>query len=92
MIRNALISVSDKTNLNKLLPFLISRSANIYASSSTYKHINELLSESDTSTSNLHRVQDLTQHIEFWKDVLKLTSKNSWWNLQIARIHNICMN
>lgn len=71
MIRNALISVSDKTNLNKLVPFLISRGTNIYASSLTHKHISELLTSTKTSISNLHLVQDLTQHVEFLEGRVK---------------------
>ena len=41
-IKNALISVSDKTNLNKLLTFLNKYKINIISSGGTFKEIKKL--------------------------------------------------
>ena len=60
MIRNAVISVSDKTNLIPLATYLFKNGVNVYASGSTYKHL-----ESIGNTEQLHRVTDLTDFPEF---------------------------
>lgn len=61
MIRNALISVSNKTDLAPLTNFLYSHGATIYATGSTHKHLDTISHE----TKSLYRVEDLTQHPEF---------------------------
>jgi phosphoribosylaminoimidazolecarboxamide formyltransferase/IMP cyclohydrolase len=63
MIRNALISVSNKTNLKPLIKYLYSIGTTIYGTGSTYNHINELSSK--TELQYLNKVEDLTQHPEF---------------------------
>ena len=61
MIRNALISVSDKANLAPLTSFLYSKGTTIYATGSTHKHLETIL----LKAKSLYRVKDLTQHPEF---------------------------
>lgn len=61
MIRNALISVSNKTNLAPLTNFLYSMGTTIYATGSTHKELDTIAHEA----KSLYRVEDLTQHPEF---------------------------
>lgn len=61
MIRNALISVSNKTNLAPLTNFLYSMGTTIYGTGSTHKHLDTIEHEE----KSLYRVEDLTQHPEF---------------------------
>ncbi|AYV82302.1 MAG: uncharacterized protein Homavirus27_3 [Homavirus sp.] len=42
MIRNAIVSVFNKTNLNNLCEFLLKKNVNIYSSGGTYKSLMEL--------------------------------------------------
>lgn len=61
MIRNALISVSDKSDLTHLTHFLYSLGTTIYATGSTYHYLHKI----DDEAKSLYRVEDLTQHPEF---------------------------
>ena len=61
MIRNAIISVSNKQNLVPITNFLNSIGTTIYATGSTYKELNKITQ----NTKSLYRIDDLTQHHEF---------------------------
>ena len=55
---NAIISVSDKTNLDKLCNFLNTKNYNLYCSGGTYKYL-----EKD-NIQNIYKIEDLVQQKE----------------------------
>ena len=55
---NAIISVSDKTNLDKLCNFLNSKNYNLYCSSGTYKYLEK------ENIQNIYKIEDLVQQKE----------------------------
>tara|TARA_Y100000590_G_scaffold98485_3_gene112061 strand:+ start:1857 stop:3581 length:1725 start_codon:yes stop_codon:yes gene_type:complete len=57
-MKNALITVSDKTDLTNLSHFLLEHNFNIYSTGGTYNNIKHL------SKNNIHEVSDLTQFPE----------------------------
>ena len=57
-MRNAIISVSDKTNLDHISLFLLRNKFNIYASGGTYKYI--LNNADEKHHNNIKKISDLT--------------------------------
>lgn len=68
MIRNAIISVSDKKNIEPLVKFLYSIGTTIYSTRSTYKYLDTIAHEK----RSLYRIEDLTQNIEFLDNSIEL--------------------
>lgn len=66
--KNALISVSDKTNLYSLVSFLFEKNYNLYSTGGTYSKIIEIVDElynnNLESTCEVHKISDLTQFPE----------------------------
>ena len=55
---NAIISVSDKSNLDKLCKFLNTKNFNLYCSSGTYKYLEK------ENIQNIYKIEDLVQQKE----------------------------
>ena len=55
---NAIISVSDKTNLDKLCNFLNTKNYNLYCSGGTYKYLEK------ENIQNIYKIEDLVQQKE----------------------------
>jgi len=63
---NAIVSVTDKTGLNRLVPFLWNRNFNIFSTGGTYNYIENLTNqpEHEKFKSRLHKVSDVTKFPE----------------------------
>ena len=59
---NAIVSVTDKTGLNRLIPFLWKHNFNIFSTGGTYSYIENISKQpgNEQFTSQLHRVSDNT--------------------------------
>lgn len=69
-MKNALVSVSDKTGLDKIIRFLGEKKYTIYSTGGTYKHINNL------GYSRLKSVSELTQFPEILNGRVKTLHPN----------------
>ena len=62
-MKRALISVYNKTNLNKLVPFLEKRDYLIYSTGGTYNHISELIKDKK-KLNNINEAFDISEQCD----------------------------
>ena len=84
-MKNALISVSDKTDLINLSNFLLQHNFNIYSTGGTYNHIKPLFEY------NIHEVSDLTQFPEILNGRVKTLHPKIYAGI-LAKKDNILHN
>lgn len=75
---NAIVSVTDKTGLNRLIPFLWNRNFNIFSTGGTYNYIENLTNQPDNERfkSRLHKVSDVTKFPEMLNGRVKTLHPN----------------
>ena len=75
---NAIVSVTDKTGLNRLIPFLWKHNFNIFSTGGTYSYIENISKQpgNEQFTSQLHRVSDVTNFPEMLNGRVKTLHPN----------------
>ena len=75
---NAIVSVTDKTGLNRLIPFLWNRNFNIFSTGGTYSFIESIANEpgNEKYKTQLHRVSDVTKFPEMLNGRVKTLHPN----------------
>ena len=75
---NAIVTVTDKRGLNRLIPFLWYRKFNIFSTGGTYKFIEDIVNEpgNEQYKSNLHRVSEVTKFPEMLNGRVKTLHPN----------------
>ena len=85
-MKNALISVSDKTNVDVIASFLVKNNFQIYSTGGTYKTLSQVV-----DSDKLHQVSDLTQFPEILNGRVKTLHPVIYGGLLAKRDHEFQM-